>query len=72
MVPEWFWLIMDEVMYFHERGINVTLKPQSDPHANFVVKGYDDKMLEQLHNGMPQRAYTESKNKYVSYRVLLD
>ena len=65
MVPEWFWEIMDEVMYFHERGINVTLKPQSDPHANFVVKGYDDKMLEQLHNGMPQRGYTESKNIYV-------
>jgi len=61
MVPEWFWLIMDEIMYFHERGINVTLKPQSDPHANFVVEGYDDKMLEQLYNGMPQRAYTETK-----------
>ena len=61
MVPEWFWQIMDEVMYFHERGINVTLKPQSDPHANFVVEGYTDAMLEQLHNGMPQRAYTESK-----------
>jgi molybdenum cofactor biosynthesis enzyme MoaA len=66
MVPEWFWKIMDEVMYFHERGINVTLKPQSDPHANFVVEGYDEKMLEQLYNGMPQRAYTESKNKYVT------
>ena len=66
MVPEWFWQIMDEVMYFHERGINVTLKPQSDPNANFVVEGYDDKMLEQLHNGMPQRAFTESKNKHVT------
>jgi len=66
MVPEWFWKIMDEVMYFHERGINVTLKPQSDPHANFVVKGYDDKMLEQLHNGMPQRGFTEAKNKHVT------
>ena len=38
MVPEWFWQIMDEVMYFHERGINVTLKPQSDQNANFVVE----------------------------------
>ena len=66
MVPEWFWKIMDEVMYFHESGINVTLKPQSDPHANFVVEGYDDKMLEQLHNGMPQRAYTEFKNKHIT------
>jgi hypothetical protein len=66
MVPEWFWLIMDEVQLFHERGINVTLKPQSDPNANFVVSGYDDKMLEMLHNGMPQRAFTESKNKHVT------
>jgi len=63
MVPKWFWQIMDEVMYFHERGINVTLKPQSDPHANFVVDGYTDAMLEQLHNGMPQRAYTETKRQ---------
>jgi len=65
MVPEWFWLIMDEVNLFHERGINVTLKPQSDPNANFVVSGYDDEMLEMLHNGMPQRGFTEAKNKHV-------
>jgi len=65
MVPEWFWLIMDEVNLFHERGINVTLKPQSDPNANFIVSGYDDEMLEMLHNGMPQRGFTEAKNKHV-------
>lgn len=66
MVPEWFWQIMDEVQLFHERGINVTLKPQSNPNATFVVEGYTDEMLEMLHNGMPQRGFTEAKNKYVT------
>lgn len=61
MVPERFEELWDEAMYFHERGINVTLKPQSDPTASFVVDGYTDNMLERLHNGMPQRAFTESK-----------
>ena len=66
MVPEWFWQIMDEVQLFHERGINVTLKPQSNPNATFVVEGYTDEMLEMLHNGMPQRGFTEAKNKHVT------
>lgn len=64
MVPEWFWQIWDEVQYFHERGINVTLKPQSNANATKIVDGYTDEMLEILHNGMPQRAFTESKRKY--------
>jgi len=63
MVPKWFWKIYNECMYFHERGINVTLKPQSDPHANFVVEGYTDEMLEQLHNGMPKRTFTQLKKQ---------
>jgi len=61
MVPEQFYEIYDLALYFHERGINVTLKPQSDPTASRVVDGYTDDMLEKLHNGMPQRAFTEQK-----------
>lgn len=61
MVPNRFEELWDEAMYFHERGINVTLKPQSDETASFVVDGYTDDMLDRLHNGMPQRAFTESK-----------
>ena len=61
MVPEQFYEIYDLALYFHERGINVTLKPQSDPTASRVVDGYTDDMLDKLHNGMPQRAYTEQK-----------
>ena len=62
MVPEQFYEIYDLALYFHERGINVTLKPQSDPSASRVVDGYTDDMLEKLHNGMPQRAFTEKKS----------
>ena len=65
MVPEWFDELYEESLYFHNRGINVTLKPQSDPTASTVVKGYTDEMLEKLYNGMPQRGFTEVKNKHV-------
>ncbi len=65
MVPEWFEELWDESLYFHERGINVTLKPQSDPTASKVVSGYTEDMLQRLHNGMPQRGFTEVKNKHV-------
>ncbi len=66
MVPEWFDELYEESLYFHNRGINVTLKPQSDPTASRVVEGYSKEMLDKLYNGMPQRGFTEVKNKYVS------
>jgi hypothetical protein len=64
MVPEWFKRDWDNALFFHEQGINVTLKPQSDPTASRVVDGYTDDMLKRLHNGMPQRAYTEAKRQW--------
>ena len=63
MVPEWFDRDWDNALFFHDQGINVTLKPQSDPTASRVVDGYTPEMLEKLHNGMPQRAFTEDKAK---------
>ena len=65
MVPQWFNELYEESLYFHNRGINVTLKAQSDPTASEVVHGYTKEMLEKLHNGMPQRGFTEEKNKHV-------
>jgi molybdenum cofactor biosynthesis enzyme MoaA len=59
MVPEKFEAIWEDMMYFHERGINVTLKPQSNPTATKVVDGYTAEMLEKLRKGMPQRNYTK-------------
>ena len=61
MVPDWFKRDWENALFFHEQGINVTLKPQSDPTASRVVDGYKPEDLKRLHNGMPQRAYTESK-----------
>ncbi len=63
MVPEWFDELYAEAEYFLGRGINVTLKPQSDPTASRVVDGYTDEQLAILHNGMPQRDFTAIKSK---------
>ena len=67
---EWFERDWDNAMYFHERGINVTLKPQSDPTASFVVKGYTEKQLEIMRNGMPQRAYTDEIQKTTGKKIV--
>ena len=64
MVPEWFERDWDNALFFHEQGINVTLKPQSDPTASKVVDGYTDEMLKKLWNGMPQLGYTETKRTW--------
>ena len=61
MVPEWFDRDWENALFFHEQGINVTLKPQSDPTASKIVDGYTEENLKTLHNGMPQRSYTEVK-----------
>jgi len=54
MIPEIFDELYDIAKYFYNKGLNTTLKPQSDPHANYVVKGYTEDQLKILHNGMPQ------------------
>ena len=54
MVPERFDDLYEIARYFYNRGLNATLKPQSDPHAKFVVDGYTKDQLDILHNGMPQ------------------
>ncbi len=61
MVPERFELLWEDAMYFHEAGINVTLKPQSNPTATRVVDGYSEEQRARLQNGMPQRDYTKSR-----------
>jgi hypothetical protein len=63
MVPSLFEEHYEDALYFHSRDINVTLKPQSDPTASFVVDGYTEDQLKTLHNGMPQRGYTQEKSK---------
>ena len=64
MVPNWFERDWENALFFHEQGINVTLKPQSDPTASKVVEGYTEEQMKRLWNGMPQMAYTEVKRKW--------
>jgi len=65
MVPEKFDEIYSELIYFANKGINVTLKPQSDPTASKVVDGYTIEQLKMLHNGMPQLTNMEVKSKKI-------
>jgi organic radical activating enzyme len=55
MVPEQFEQLYDRCKRFNDRGINVTLKPQSDPTASRVVDGYTDDMLYRMRTGFPQQ-----------------
>ncbi len=62
MVPEKFWQLYERCQRFHDRGINVTLKPQSDPTASFLVDGYTDEMITIMKTGFQQR--TNEDNLY--------
>ncbi len=55
MVPEKFFELYDRMARLHDRGINVTLKPQSDPTASFVVDGYTEEMINLMQTGFPQQ-----------------
>jgi organic radical activating enzyme len=59
MVPEKFYELYDRMERLHKRGINVTLKPQSDPTASSVVNGYTEDMIHLMQTGFPQRANGE-------------
>ena len=59
MVPEQFMDLYTRCKRFHERGINVTLKPQSDPTASTVVDGYTEDMIQLMRTGFPQHVREE-------------
>lgn len=54
MVPDQFYQLYERCDRLHKRGINVTLKPQSDPTASFVVDGYTEEMIKLMRTGFPQ------------------
>lgn len=54
MVPKLFWETYERCKRFYERGINVTLKPQSNPTAQFIVHGYTKEMLDTMQTGFPR------------------
>ena len=59
MIPELFWEYYERCERFHRQGINITLKPQSDPTASHVVGGYTDEMIQLMQQGFPQEANGE-------------
>lgn len=59
MIPKLFWTTYERCQRFASRGINVTLKPQSDPTASYIVEGYDGKMLDVMQQGFPQQVNGE-------------
>lgn len=63
MVPEIFNELMKTNEYILSKGINVTLKPQSNPSAEWVVEGYTEEQLKILKDGMPQQNFIETKGK---------
>jgi hypothetical protein len=67
MVPEKFDELYARMERFHKRGINVTLKPQSDPTASVVVSGYTDDMINKMQTGFPQRAFGEDVYQIALY-----
>ena len=55
MVPEMFEELYKRLERFASRGINVTLKPQSDPTASHVVYGYTEQQIARMQTGFPQK-----------------
>jgi organic radical activating enzyme len=59
MVPEKFYELRERCIRLHNRGINVTLKPQTDPTASKIVDGYDEMMMTYMRVGFPQHTNDE-------------
>ena len=55
MIPDQFYELYNRCVRFNEKGINVTLKPQSDPTASSVVRGYTDDMMQLMRTDFPQK-----------------
>ena len=55
MVPNKFFETLERCERFRKRGINVTLKPQSNDSATAVVDGYTDQMIEIMQNDFEQQ-----------------
>lgn len=55
MVPEHFFELYERCSRLHQRGINVTLKPQSDVTASHIVDGYTEEMIHLMQTGFPQQ-----------------
>jgi organic radical activating enzyme len=55
MVPNEFYQLYERCQRFADKGINVTLKPQSNESASAIVDGYTSEMIDIMQNGFPQQ-----------------
>jgi hypothetical protein len=60
MVPNRFYEYYDRCNRFYERGIPVTLKPQSNTTATEVVDGYTKEMIDIMQTGFPQHVNNDA------------
>ena len=67
MIPDKFYELYERMARLHARGINVTLKPQSDPTASRVVDGYTEEMIRLLQTGFPQTSRGEEVYQIALY-----
>jgi organic radical activating enzyme len=67
MVPDKFYELYERMARLHARGINITLKPQSDPTASRVVDGYTAEMIDLLQTGFPQTSQGEEVYQIALY-----
>lgn len=67
MVPEKFYELYDRMARLHKRGINVTLKPMSNPTASGIVDGYTEDMIHKMQTGFPQSANGEEVYQIALY-----
>lgn len=69
MVPEHFWETLERCERFRKRGINVTLKPQSNDTATAIVNGYTPEMIKIMQEDFEQQheyqiRLTDGSNDY--------
>jgi len=67
MVPEKFDELYERLARFADRGINVTLKPQSNPTASAVVAGYTQEQIDMMQTGFPQQWQGEDISQIALY-----
>jgi organic radical activating enzyme len=67
MVPEKFFETLERCTRLRARGINVTLKPQSDPTASYVVSGYTPEMIDIMQNDFQQQVSGEDVYQLALY-----
>lgn len=72
MVPSMFDELYARCERFSKRGINVTLKPQSDPTASFVVDGYNTSQIDKMQTGFPQKILNSHKAAMPLYQIELE